>query len=424
MKVSIPFGKEFISAEIDKTRIDSILESSLDSYVPCKGEYELVREAMENPIGSPRLSELAKGKKNIVLIASDHTRPVPSKIIIPLMLEEIRKGNPDADITILIATGCHRKTTDGELENKFGPEIFRKEKIVVHDCTDEQNLCTIGTLPSGGVLRINKLAAESDLLVSEGFIEPHFFAGFSGGRKSVLPGISSRETVYWNHNSDFIKNPMSRMGILDGNPIHEDMIYAAKTAKLAFITNVVINSEHTVIGAFAGDPDKAHRQGADFVKQLCATKYKESDIVISSNNGYPLDQNIYQAVKGMCTAESVCKKGGVIIMVAACEDGHGGEQFLKTFASGKTPQTILSEIEDTPKEKTIPDQWQSQIFARVLCKCHIILVTKADQHLVESLQLHYSPNLEDALLKADKLLGNTSGRISVIPYGISTIPLN
>ena len=225
MEISIPYGRTRLTAEIADDRLQAVLCSHLESYVPPMGETELVEAALASPIGSEPLEKLAIGRENIVLIASDHTRPVPSKVLVPPMLAAIRRGNPDAKITILIATGCHRGTTKSELIEKFGREIAEREKIVIHDCADEDAMVTIGTLPSGGVLRINRLAAEADLLVSEGFIEPHFFAGFSGGRKSVLPGIAARETMYWNHNAEFIASPFARTGILEGNPIHRDMIY-------------------------------------------------------------------------------------------------------------------------------------------------------------------------------------------------------
>ena len=269
MHTSVPFGRTRLSAEIPDERINAVLCSHLESYTPALGESELVEAALRSPIGSDTLENLAAGKKNIVLIASDHTRPVPSKVLVPPMLAAIRRGNPDASITILIATGCHRGTTKAELIEKFGPEIVEREQIVIHDCADEAAMTTIGTLPSGGILRIHRLAAEADLLISEGFIEPHFFAGFSGGRKSVLPGIAARETVYWNHNADFIGDPHARTGILEGNPIHRDMIYAARTARLAFICNVVINAKHRVVGAFAGDCEQAHLAGTEFLKGLC-----------------------------------------------------------------------------------------------------------------------------------------------------------
>ena len=193
--VTFPYGKGTISAELPENRLQGIPTSQLHSYIPEQGENELVAEALRHPIGTPSLRDMVCGKKNIVLIASDHTRPVPSRIIIPPMLEEIRQGSPDADITILIATGCHRGTTKAELVQKFGEEIVERENIVIHDCDDTDNLVSLGKLPSGGELKINRLAAEADFLCAEGFIEPHFFAGFSGGRKSVLPGIAARKTV-------------------------------------------------------------------------------------------------------------------------------------------------------------------------------------------------------------------------------------
>ena len=420
MTIGLPYGRELLRGELPDERVLALAENRLETYVPEKSEEALIREAMENPIGSAKLEELARGKERVVVIASDHTRPVPSRLIIPPMLAAIRRGNPAAKITLLIATGCHRGTTREELVKKFGPEIVETESIVVHDCADEENLVTLGTLPSGGRLRINRLAAEADLLVSEGFIEPHFFAGFSGGRKSVLPGVAARETVYWNHNAAFIKDPYSRAGVLADNPIHRDMLYAARKANLAFICNVVINGAHRVLGAFAGDCDLAHRAGAEFLQKLCGTTLPIADIVITTNNGHPLDQNIYQAVKGMSTAETICREGGVIIMAAACEDGHGGEVFARTFREGGRAAEILERIEATPASETEADQWQSQIFARVLKKCRVVLISKADPELVRSLQMVPAANMEEALAAAWELVGR-EGSIVVIPQGVATI---
>ena len=420
MEISIPYGRTRLAADISQNRLQAVLCSHLESYTPPLGETELVEAALAAPIGSPSLESLAAGKENIVLIASDHTRPVPSKVLVPPMLAAIRRGNPEAKITILIATGCHRGTTKAELIEKFGPEIVENETIVIHDCAAEEDMITIGTLPSGGILRINRIAGSADLLVSEGFIEPHFFAGFSGGRKSVLPGIAAKETVYWNHNAEFIASPLARTGILEGNPIHRDMIYAARTAKLAFICNVVINAQHKVVGAFAGDCEQAHIAGTEFLKGLCQCPKALADIVITSNNGYPLDQNIYQAVKGMTAGEATCKEGGVIIMVAACNDGHGGESFMQTMTQNLSPAQILEQIQATPKQDTVPDQWESQILARILSKYQVILVSECDPELVKAMKMHPAGNLQDALVLADKLL-EKSGTITAIPEGISTI---
>ena len=420
MTIHLPYGRTQLALELPESRVNGVLRSHLEEYIPALGQRELVEAALAAPIGSEPLEALARGKKNIVLIASDHTRPVPSRVLVPPMLSAIRRGNPEADITILIATGCHRGTTKAELIEKFGPEIVEKERICIHDCAEEANMVTIGTLPSGGALRINRIAAEADLLVSEGFIEPHFFAGFSGGRKSVLPGIAARETVYWNHNAEFIASTRARTGILEGNPIHADMIYAARKAKLAFICNVVINARHEVVGAFAGDCEQAHVAGTEFLKKLCQAEKCPADIVITTNNGYPLDQNIYQSVKGMTSAEATCNHGGVIIMAAACGDGHGGESFMRTMTQDLTAAEILTRIQATPKADTVPDQWESQILCRILSRFHVVLISECDPELVRAMKMHPAKTMEEALATAERLLGRP-GTVTVIPEGISSI---
>ncbi len=203
-KFSVPFGKEQVTFELPENQVAGVLVSHAHEYQAPKSETELVADALAHPIDSPTLSELAKGKKTCTIISSDHTRPVPSHIIMPQLLAELRKGNPDIDITILIVTGMHRHTTHEELVAKYGKEIAEHEKFVIHDSRKDEDMISVGTLPSGGDCRLNKVAVNTDLLISEGFIEPHFFAGMSGGRKSVLPGVASKVTVLANHCSEFI----------------------------------------------------------------------------------------------------------------------------------------------------------------------------------------------------------------------------
>jgi len=262
---------------------------------------------------------------------------------------------------------------------------------------------------------------DADLLCAEGFIEPHFFAGFSGGRKSVFPGVASRKTVTYNHNAEFIAHPRSRTGILEGNPIHIDMLYAARIARLDFICNVVVNSDKEAIYAVAGDLDKAHVAGTGFLADKCQVKAVPADIAISTNGGYPLDQNIYQAVKGMTAAEGTVKKGGVIIMLARSNDGHGGEVFLKTFREEKDVDRMLKKFLDTPKEDTIIDQWQSQIFARVLQRAKVIYVSEAPDEMVRDLHMIPAKTLEEAVKKAEEILGNPNATITAIPDGIAVM---
>ena len=246
------------------------LVSKVEPYRPDLSQPELVEASLDHPIGGPKLEDLARGKKNIVIISSDHTRPVPSKIITPILLRRIRAAQPDADIKILVATGFHRPSTRQELIDKYGQEIVDREQIAMHVSTDDAAMVKIGTLPSGGECIVNRIAVEADLLLAQRFIEPHLFAGFSGGRKSVLPGISSYKTIMANHCSEFINSPNARPGILRDNPIHQDMLYAAKTAGLRFIVNVILNGEREIIASFAGDLEAAHAKGANFLLRFRA----------------------------------------------------------------------------------------------------------------------------------------------------------
>ena len=418
MNVRFPYGKTLLSYDFEKA---NLLTSSIEGYDPKLSEQALVETAMAAPEGGITLRELARDKQKIVLIASDHTRPVPSKVIVPPMLRELRAGNPDADITILISTGCHRETTKDELVSKFGPEIVANEKIVIHDCDDGQNLVNVGTLPSGGQCLLNRLAVEADLLVAEGFIEPHFFAGFSGGRKSVLPGVAGRETVLANHCSEFIAHPCSRTGILEGNPIHADMLWAAKKVNLRYIVNVVLNGEKQVIYAVAGDLEKAHKKGTDFLSGLCGVQTEPADIVISTNGGYPLDQNVYQAVKGMTAAEAAVKEGGVIIMLAASNDGIGGDHFYHQLADERDLSKTMAAFLNRSRKETVPDQWQTQIFIRVLQKARVIYVSEIDPQTVEDMHMIPAADLQDAMEKAKKMIGKENPTITAIPDGVAVM---
>lgn len=419
--IQLPYGTGHLELSVPEERLAAVLVSKAHEYKREKTEGSLVESALNNPIGSKPLRELARGKNKVVIISSDHTRPVPSHITMPFLLKEVRRGNPEAEITILVATGYHRLTTKDELEKKYGAEIAQKENIVVHDAFREDDMVNLGTLPSGGTLLVNRLAVEADLLVAEGFIEPHFFAGFSGGRKSVLPGIASKDTVMANHCAEFIAHEKARTGILEGNPIHRDMIYAAEKVNLAFILNVVIDGEKKIIAAYAGHFDQAHLAGCEFVEALARVKAHPAEIVITTNGGYPLDQNIYQSVKSMTAAEATCKENGVIIVASQCADGHGGEGFYNTFAGTVSIKDIMTDILKRSAAETVPDQWQSQILARILLKHTVIMVTDAPREMVENMRLKWAPSLKAALAMAEENISNPQARITVIPDGVSVI---
>lgn len=414
----IPYGQ---GHQALAARADEVLTSHILELPKSPDESATVRAAMAAPIGSPTLTELAAGKKTAVLIVSDHTRPVPSRHIVPFMLQELRSGNPDIAVTILVATGCHRGTTAAELENKLGREILETETIAVHDC-DASPTTDLGVLPSGAHLVVNSLVAEADLVVAEGFIEPHFFAGYSGGRKSILPGVCSRVTVLGNHCADFIDSPYATMGVLEQNPINTDMEAAARMAGLRYIVNVVIDAEKKVVAAFAGDAIQAHRAGCDFLRQYCAVRPRRlGDIVITSNGGAPLDQNVYQAVKGLTVAASAAAPGGVLIICAECADGIGGEQFYRALKGCKDASSLLAEIRTVPMEKTVPDQWQYQILARIIERHHVLFVTNpALKTEIGEMKMEYAATLEDAYRRARELKGGGAW-LTVIPDGVSVV---
>lgn len=418
--LQIPYYTGHMTIHVPDENLKTVITAKGDGYVPEKGEAELVQEALEHPIGTPRLSELSKGKKKIVLVTSDHTRAVPSKITLPLLLKEIRKGNPEADITILIATGLHRPTTEAEMRKMFGDAIVDHEKIAVNKAFESESFVNMGSLPSGAEFYVNKLAAECDLLVCEGFIEPHFFAGFSGGRKSILPGICNAETVNENHSYKAISSPWSTTGVLDKNPIHLDMITAARRVNVQFILNVAQNSEKKILAAFAGDLEKAHEKGVEFVRSLSQCPAVTGDIVVTSNGGYPLDQNLYQSPKAVSTAEACAGEDGVIIMCASCVDGMGGEFFEKLIVYG-TPDEIDGYLSTIPPKKTISEQWCAQIYARILKKHQVILVsTYLAPELIMKANMIPAVSLDEALEKAFAIKGKDAS-VVVIPDGVSVL---
>ena len=416
--ITIPYGKTHIPYDFP---YDGLLTSRVDQLKSEKTGLQLVEDAMAAPIGSPTLRELAAGKKSCTIIISDHTRPVPSRDILPPMLAQLRQGSPDIAITLLVATGFHRLTTQEELAAKLGEEIANRENIVVHDAFNAESNVEIGVLPSGAPLVIDRAAVETDLLIAEGFIEPHFFAGFSGGRKSVLPGVCDRVTVLGNHCGAFIGSKYARTGILEGNPLHTDMVAAAEMAKLAFIVNVVIDEDKKTVAAFAGDFRQAHEAGVAFLRQYCEVSAVPGDIVITSNGGAPLDQNVYQSVKGLTAAEATAAEGAVLIMCAELADGTGGEGFYTSLRDCESPAAHFTRCMTTPQAETIPDQWESQILARILMKHHVIFVSRRSMEAtLREMKLDYAPDLETAMAKARAMKGEQA-KVTVIPNGISVM---
>ena len=418
MKVAMPYGSTHLTLEVPDERVAGVL---VPSYPRDPADPQAVEAALANPVASPRLKDLVKGKRSVVVLSPDHTRAMPSRLTMPPLIREIRRGNAEVEITLLVATGLHRAPTRQELEDRYGADVLARVNVAVHDPDDQASHTDLGTLPSGAPLRIDSRALGADLLISEGLVEPHFYAGYSGGRKNVLPGIADRSTVYYNHSAGLIGHHLTAAGSLDGNLLTRDMDEAAERARLAFILNVCTDNQKNVIGAFAGNPFQAHRAACEFLGRICTVKATLSDISVVTNGGYPLDQNLYQAVKGMYTASRTTREGGVIVCLAECRDGVGGENFLDLAASASSPRELLDRITRTPAQETAMDQWEVHSLVQVLCKQQVILVSdNIRPDVARAMHLHHASTVEEAMKKAEDLVGGR-GSVTIIPDGVQVV---
>lgn len=421
MRISIPYGSGALECDLEDALVAAVLAPK-ECGAPERSAEALVLDALAHPTGSSRLRDLAAGRRRVTLITSDHTRAVPSRTTLPLLLNEIRAGNPEAEVTILVATGLHRATTMEEQRAMFGEAVVSRERIVVSDAKDASAFVDLGPLPSGAPCEVHHLAADCDLLLSEGFIEPHFFAGYSGGRKSVLPGVCSERTINRNHAYGNIAHTSAATGVLAGNPVHADMCAAAQRAKLAFILNVTLDAEKRVTAAFAGDPEAAHAEGVRFAEARARCPLVSGEIVLTGNGGYPLDQNLYQTAKAASTAALCAGERGVIILCAACSDGVGGADFERVMTLG-TPEEILSRLAALPPEGTIPEQWNAQIYERVLKDHTLVLVSEGiDPARIRRMNMLPARSLPEALALARELRGERA-RIVAIPDGVAALPV-
>jgi lactate racemase len=325
-----------------------------------------VRDALRHPIGSPPLTHFVKPGDRVVVCHSDITRATPNDRILPVLLAELEQGGVlRQDITLLNALGTHRPQTEAELRSMLGDLVVDNYECLQHNAFGDDELVPLGTTSLGHPVRLNRLLMEADIKILTGFIEPHFFAGFSGGPKGVLPALAGQESVLSNHGRELIAHPQATWGVCEGNPIWEEMREVALMAQPTFLLNVTLNSARQITGVFAGEMLAAHRQGRDFVRDNAMVAVDEPyDIVITTNSGYPLDQNLYQCVKGMSAARQIVRQGGAIILAGACEDGlpdHG--RYAELLAAGGSPQGVLDLI--AQPGFSAQDQWQVQIQAQI-----------------------------------------------------------
>jgi nickel-dependent lactate racemase len=420
IKISLPYGKSSLSFKIPKNQLADILTpKKMNALSNLK---ESLKNALANPISSPGLTEISRDSKNVCIVVSDSTRPTPTKLIVEAILHSLEDaGVREEKIKLMVATGLHRACTSEELVERLGAEILRRVEVYQHDAYNKKNLEDIGSTSLGTPIYLNREVKDSDLIIGDGYIEPHFFAGYTGGGKNILPGVVGLETIKVNHGASMIEHPMTRAGILEGNPIYQDILEGARKADYHFSINVTLNHEKGVSGIFAGDFEKAHYKGSICLSNQVKVETKKVDVAITTNGGYPLDRDLYQAVKGMAVAETVLNKGGVVIIVSECRDGIGHPYFEKLVTESEKPSEIIEKIMD-PNNFTV-DQWQAQILARILEKHRIICVTRGvDFEKLKSMHLIQAKNVQSAIIKAREIIGNTP-EITVIPGGPSTIPV-
>ncbi len=414
-----PYGKGFLGLEIPETNLASVVEPRFVK-VTGDAEGEIVR-AINNPIGSGRVEDLVKREDRVALIVSDITRPAPNQLIVPPIIEALRKvGLKEDNLEIIVANGLHRSPSRREMEELLGKHVLKEVTVVNHNARDDEQLVEVGRTSFRTHVTLNRRVVEADSVIVTGLIEPHFFAGYSGGRKSILPGIAGAESIFQNHSFRMIGHPKARYGILKGNPVHEDSVEAARFVKLKFMVNVVLNKERQVMKTFAGDYLGAHEAGVKFLKGLVKVPTpRRADIVVTTNGGYPLDRNLYQAVKGMATGELIVKDGGVIIVMAECIDGVEHMDFQRLMGGAKTPREVLDTIKE---EEPLGDQWEAQVLARVLQRAEVIVVSKGvKDRVIEGMLMTPASTPEEALNLALRKMGKNA-KVVAIPEGSFIIP--
>jgi nickel-dependent lactate racemase len=378
-------------------------------------EVAVLRDAVRSPVAGPALSELARPGQKVAISICDGTRAQPRDKMIPAVLEEL--GVADSDIVILVATGTHRGNTDEEIRAMLGDEIVSRVRVVNHDARDRDSLVYLGEHGRGVPVWVNRLWVEADIRITTGFVEPHFFAGFSGGPKLVTPGLAGLDTVLVLHNAERIGDPRATWGVIEGNPVHDDIRAAAAAAPPHFAFDVILNREQRVIEAFAGELGPMHAAACEAARKLAMVEVPEPfDVVVTSNSGYPLDQNLYQAVKGMSAAAKVVKPGGLIVCAAECRDGFPGHgSYRQLLESSASPGEFLRTIAQS--DHVTPDQWQVQIQANIQDHARVVMHT---EHLSDD-ELR-SVHLEQTRDIGATVAAEGSGaRVCVLPEGPQTI---
>lgn len=414
----IAYGKTRIPLSMDpKLAHWEVITPKHESALPNARE-EFAR-ACERPIGGKPLREIIKPTDRVIVATSDGTRPVPNRLLIPWLLEAL--PCPAENVTVMLGTGTHRPNTPEEIADMFGADVAARVNIVNHTAFGDETNQFIKTTSTGANLWMDKAWLAADKRIVMGFIEPHFFAGFSGGAKGVVPGIAGIETILHLHSYRLIADPNSAFGVLEGNPIQNEIQEMVAACPPDFMVNVTLNSDKAITGFYLGDYREAHRVGCARVKtNSMAAVESEFPIVVTSNSGFPLDQNLYQTVKGMSAAVRIAAPGGTIFVASECSDGlpsHGN--FGNLLRGGASPRAINDSIRVLTKP--VLDQWQAQILTNIQMKCDLALMSKLKTEDVETAKIRPVTNFQADVESKIRELG-PGARVAVLPDGPLTIP--
>ncbi len=423
--MKLDYGKEGIEVNLNPNWNITIIRPLKQLVI--KNPIEAVRDAVKNPVGGLPLNSIIKTRKSIksvCIVVSDATRPVPTHLIIEGLLKElIDYGIQEKKIRILIATGLHRPSRREELNRILGTVLTSDVKIINHIATDKKSLVPLHNSDLEYPIYINKYYYESDLKILTGYVEPHFFFGFSGGYKSIIPGLAGAETILANHSAENIASPYARFGIQENNPLSEHSSKYAKIIGVDFTINVCINKNHEITQVVAGDLESVHRTLIEYQKNQVFKKIEEKfDIVVCGNGGYPLDLNLYQAVKSMAIGEMAIKERGTIISVNECREGvgEGQDKFRELIFSEMSPEMIYYKILN--KELVVRDQWQIQVLTRILLKSEIYLVSNMKEDEIGNIGLKYADTVEKAIHNS-LIKHGKDARILILPNGPQVLPI-
>ncbi len=419
MRVRLAYGQTGLDIDVDP-RLTTVVEPV---HHPAAADPRAVlRAALRQPVAGLPLRGRVRPGQTVAISACDGTRPQPRHLMIPAILEELDGITRLDDIVILVATGTHRGNDLGELRQMFGDAVVDSVRIVNHDARDSGQLTFAGTHGNGVPVWLNRTWLEADVRITTGFVEPHFFAGFSGGPKLVAPGLAGLETVLVLHDAARIGDQRATWGITQGNPVHDDVRAIAAATGVTFALDVILNRDKEIVAAFGGDLLAMHATACTAARQAAMRPVPAPfDVAVTTNSGFPLDQNLYQAVKGISAAREITRPGGTIVCAAECRDGfpdHGS--YRQVLASAPSPQALLASIRS--RAQTVPDQWQVQIQAQIQAAHRVVMHTSylsdadlATAHLEQTADI--SATVADALAAA-----GPGARLCVLPEGPQTIP--